>query len=177
MTEQQVTTTTGMGGVLPEAAVQELTSRLRGELIRRGDAGYDAAQQVYNGMIKKRPALIARCANAADVISAVNFAREHDLTLAVRGCGHNGAGFGTCDDGLVIDLSPMHGVRVDPAARTVRAEGGCTLGDVDHATHAFGLATPFGIMSTTGVGGLKLGGGIGNLTRQCGLSIDKLLEG
>ena len=176
MTEQQVSTTTGTGAALPEPAVQDLKSRLRGELIRPGDAAYDATRKVYNGMIDRRPGLIAHCANVADVIAAVNFAREHKLTLAVRGGGHHGAGLGTCDDGLVIDLSGMRGVRVDPAARTVRAEGGCLLGDVDHATHAFGLAAPFGIMSTTGVGGLTLGGGLGNLTRTCGLSIDNLLE-
>ena len=116
-------------------------------------------------MIDKQPALIARCVDVADVIAAVNFAREHELTLAVRGGGHNGAGLGTCDDGLVIDLSRMKGMRVDPAARTVRVEGGCTWGEVDHATHAFGLATPSGIISTTGVGGLTLGGGIGYLSR------------
>ena len=176
MTEQQVSTTTGTGAALPEPAVQDLKSRLRGDLIRPGDAAYDATRKVYNGMIDRRPGLIAHCANVADVIAAVNFAREHKLTLAVRGGGHHGAGLGTCDDGLVIDLSGMRGVRVDPAARTVRAEGGCLLGDVDHATHAFGLAAPFGIMSTTGVGGLTLGGGLGNLTRTCGLSIDNLLE-
>jgi FAD/FMN-containing dehydrogenase len=176
MIEQQITTTTGTGATIPEAAVEEFMSRLRGELIRPTDAAYEAAHRVYNGMIDRHPALIARCANAADVITAVNFARDQSLTVAVRGGGHNGGGLGTCDDGLVIDLSAMRGVRVDPAARTARAEGGCQLGDVDHATHAFGLATPFGIMSTTGVGGLTLGGGIGNLTRQCGLSIDNLLE-
>jgi hypothetical protein len=127
-------------------------------------------------MIDHYPALIARCANVADVITAVNFAREQRLTVALRVGGHNGGGLGTCEDGLVIDLSLMRGIRVDPSARTVRAEGGCLLGDIDHAAHAFGLATPFGIMLTTGVGGLTLGGGIGNLTRVCGLSIDNLLE-
>ena len=127
-------------------------------------------------MIDKRPRLIARCVDVADVMSAVNFARENDLLLAVRGGGHNGGGLGTCDDGLVIDLSQMRGVRVDPKARTVRVAGGCTWGDVDHATHAFGLATPSGFISTTGVGGLTLGGGIGYLTRKHGLSIDNLLE-
>ncbi|HEU5103817.1 MAG TPA: FAD-binding oxidoreductase [Roseiflexaceae bacterium] len=176
MIEQQVSTTMGTSAAVPESAVQEFKSRLRGDLIRPDDAGYHAARQVYNGMIDKHPALIARCANVADVIAAVNFARQRGLTLAVRGGGHHGAGLGSCDDGLVIDLAGMRGVRVDPAAKTARAEGGCLLGDVDHATHAFGLATPFGIMSTTGVGGLTLGGGLGNLTRTCGLSIDNLLE-
>src|SRR5204863_5969375 len=117
-----------------------------------------------------------RCVDVADVIAAVNFAREHELTLAVRGGGHNGPGLGTCDGGLVIDLSDMKGIHVDPSARTVRVEGGCTWGDVDHATHAFGLAVPTGIISTTGVAGLTLGGGLGHLTRGCGLTIDNLLE-
>src|SRR2546423_3996408 len=127
-------------------------------------------------MSEKRPALIAHCVDVADVIAAVNFAREHELTLAVRGGGHSGPGLGTCDDGLVIDLSGMKGIRVDPAARTVRVEGGCTWGDVDHATHAFGLATPSGFVSSTGVGGLTLGGGIGYLSRTHGLTIDNLLS-
>ncbi len=160
---------------LDETAVQELASRLRGALICRGDAGYEQARQVYNGMIDRHPALIARCVDVADVIACVNFARDHQLALAVRGGGHNGPGLGTCDDGLVIDLSEMKGIRVDPAARTVRVEGGCTWGEVDHATHPFGLATPSGFISTTGVGGLTLGGGIGYLARSLGLTIDNLL--
>jgi FAD/FMN-containing dehydrogenase len=160
---------------LDEAALAELRVRLRGDLITPGDARYDAARAVYNGMIDRRPALIARCVDVADVMAAVDFAREHRLTVAIRGGGHNGAGLGTCDDGLVIDLSPMKGTHVDPVARTVRAAGGCTWGDVDHATHGFGMATPSGIMSTTGVGGLTLGGGLGHLSRACGLTIDNLL--
>jgi FAD/FMN-containing dehydrogenase len=163
-------------GDLKELEVQELVSRMRGELLRPGDAGYDQAIQIYNGMIKKRPALIAHCVDVADVIAAVNFAREHELTLAVRGGGHSGPGLGTCDDGLVIDLSGMKGTRVDPSARTVRVEGGCTWGEVDHATHPFGLATPNGFISTTGVGGLTLGGGIGYLSRTLGLTLDNLLS-
>ncbi len=131
---------------------------LRGRLIRAGDSDYDAARALYNGMIDKRPKLIARCVDVADVITAVNYARDQGLLLAIRGGGHNGPGLGSCDDGLVIDLSMMKGVRVDPASRTVRVEAGCTSGDVDHATHAFGLAVPFGIVSTTGVAGLTLGG-------------------
>lgn len=149
---------------------------LRGDLIQPTGAGYDDARKVFNAMISKRPALIARCADVADVIASLNFAREHRLLLAVRGGGHNGGGLGVCDDGLVIDLSDMRGIRVDPAAHTVRTEGGCRWRDVDHATHAFGLATPSGIISTTGVGGLTLGGGIGHLTRRYGLSIDNLLS-
>ncbi len=169
MREQHTTIT------LEETAVQELTSHLRGVLLRPGDIGYEDARQVYNAMINKHPALIARCVDVADVIAAVNFARDHRLALAVRGGGHNGPGLGTCDDGLVIDLSHMKGIRVDPAARTARVEGGCTWGDVDHATHPFGLATPSGFISTTGVGGLTLGGGIGYLSRTLGLTIDNLL--
>ncbi len=160
---------------MAEMTVEELKNRLRGEIIQPGDEGYDDARKVYNAMIDRRPALIARCADAADVIAAVNFGRENNMLTAVRGGGHNGAGLGICDDGLVIDLSGIKYTRVNPEARTVRVGGGCTWGDVDHATHAFGLATPTGIISTTGVGGLTLGGGIGHLTRKCGLTIDNLL--
>jgi FAD/FMN-containing dehydrogenase len=161
---------------LTAAAVQDFASRLRGELIQPGDPTYDSARKVYNGMIDKHPALIARCADVADVIAGVNFARDCELALAVRGGGHNGPGLGVCDDGLVLDLSQMKGIRVDPAAHTVRVEGGCTWGAVDHATHPFGLATPSGFISSTGVGGLTLGGGIGYLARTFGLTIDNLLE-
>jgi hypothetical protein len=149
---------------------------LRGRLVRASDPDYDAVRALYNGMIDKRPRLIARCVNVADVIASVGFARDQGLLLAIRGGGHNGPGLGSCDDGLVIDLSQMKSVRVDPENRTVRVEAGCTSGDVDHATHAFGLAVPFGIVSTTGVAGLTLGGGTGYLTRKHGLTIDNLLE-
>src|SRR5579885_3512491 len=162
-------------GPLEESVVETLAAQLRGVLLRPGDDGYEQARRVYNGMIDKHPVLIARCVDVADVIAAVTFAREQHLTLAVRGGGHNGPGLGTCDDGLVIDLSRMKGIRVDPANRTVRVEGGCVWGDVDHATHPFGLATPSGFISTTGVGGLTLGGGIGYLARTYGLTIDNLL--
>ena len=151
-------------------------SGLRGNLVQPSDAEYDDARKVYNAMISKRPKLIARCANVSEVVASVNFAREHRLLLAVRGGGHNGGGLGVCDDGLVIDLSGMREIRVDAAARTVRAEGGCLWRDVDQATHPFGLATPSGIISSTGVGGLTLGGGIGHLTRRYGLTIDNLLS-
>ena len=161
---------------LAEQAITALRAQLRGELIKPGDAQYDQARKVYNAMIDKRPALILRCADVADVISAVNFARDQHLTVAVRGGSHNGPGFGTCDDGLVIDLSQMRGIRVDPADKTVRVEGGCVWGAVDHATHPFGLAVPTGFLSTTGVGGLTLGGGVGYLTRKYGLTIDNLLS-
>ena len=149
---------------------------IRGRVIQPTDSDYDSARALYNGMIDKRPKIIARCVDAADVITAVNYARDQGLLLAVRGGGHNGPGLGSCDDGLVIDLSMMKSVRVDPANRTVRVDPGCTSGDVDHATHAFGLAVPFGIVSTTGVAGLTLGGGTGYLTRKHGLTIDNLLE-
>ncbi|HEU0022651.1 MAG TPA: FAD-binding oxidoreductase [Dehalococcoidia bacterium] len=162
--------------VAPAPDVERLKTHLRGALIQPGDSGYDEARRVYNAMIDRRPGFVARCTDVADVMAAVDFARENEILLAVRGGGHNGGGLGTCDDGLVVDLSPMRGVRVDPRERTVRVGGGCTWGDVDHATHPFGLATPSGIISTTGVGGLTLGGGLGHLTRKFGLSIDNLLE-
>jgi len=158
---------------MPAPTLDALQARLRGELIQASDPAYDAARKVYNAMIDRRPALLARCVDVADVIACVNHARDNGMLVAVRGGGHNGGGLGVCDGGLVIDLSPMKGVRVDPAARTA---GGCVWGDVDHATHAFGMATPSGIISTTGVGGLTLGGGLGHLTRKCGLAIDNLLE-
>ncbi|PYK94948.1 MAG: oxidoreductase, partial [Verrucomicrobia bacterium] len=162
--------------MLNENSITEFKANLRGGVIEPHDKGYDEARKVYNGMIHKRPRLIARCADVADVIQSVNFTREQGLLLAIRSGGHNAGGFGICDDGLVIDLAPMKYTRVDPTARTVTAGGGCTWGDVDHATHVFGLATPSGIISTTGVGGLTLGGGIGHLTRKCGLTIDNLIS-
>src|SRR5580704_19288243 len=139
--------------------IDQLKISFRGELIQPADADYEAARKVYNGMIDKHPRLIARCVDVADVIAAVEFGRENKLLTAIRGGGHNGAGLGTCDDGLVIDLSPMKGVRVDPAARTVRVAAGCVWGDVYHATHAFGMAMPSGSITTTGVAGLSRGGG------------------
>ena len=162
--------------LVDEAVVAAFKSTLRGQLIQPSDNSYDEARQLYNGMIDKRPGLIVRCVDAADVQAAVNFARDNGLLLAVRGGGHNGAGLGSCDGGLVIDLSPMKGIRVNQAAGTVRVEGGCTWGDVDHATFPFGLAVPTGFLSSTGVGGLTLGGGLGYLTRRFGLTIDNLLE-
>ena len=165
-----------MSKPLETKSVAELKANLRGPVIEPTDANYDDARKVYNAMINKRPRLIARCADVADVIHSVNFARENDLLLAIRSGGHNGGGLGICDDGLVIDLGLIKYAHVDPTARTVTAGGGCTWGDVDHATHAFGLATPSGIISTTGVGGLTLGGGIGHLTRKYGLTIDNLIS-
>src|ERR1700740_2558992 len=156
--------------------VSTLQQSFRGRLIGPSDADYDAARALYNGMIDKRPRLIAPCVDVADVIAAVNFGRDQGLLVAIRGGGHSGPGLGSCNDGLVVDLSIMKSVRVDPASRTVRVDAGCTSGDVDHATHAFGLAVPFGIVSTTGVAGLTVGGGTGYLTRKYGLTIDNLLE-
>jgi hypothetical protein len=168
--------TTAAQSALTDADIQAFRTQLRGPLIGPDDATYDEVRQLYNGMIDKRPRLIARCVDAADVITSVNFGREHELLVAIRGGGHNGPGLGSCDDGLLIDMSLMKGVRVDRERRTVRVDAGCTSGDVDHATHAFGLAVPFGIVSTTGVAGLTLGGGTGYLTRKYGLTIDNLLE-
>jgi FAD/FMN-containing dehydrogenase len=162
--------------MLSSDKIAEFSAALRGRVVRPGDADYDASRRVYNAMIDRRPGLIAYCRDVADVMHCVDFARSESLLLAVRGGGHNGGGLGICDGGLVLDLSGLKGIRVDPAARTVRVEGGCTWGDVDHATHAFGMATPSGIIGTTGVGGLTLGGGLGHLTRKHGLTIDNLLE-
>jgi FAD/FMN-containing dehydrogenase len=161
---------------MTDSILSTLQAGFRGPLIVPGDAEYDAARALYNGMIDKRPRLIARCVDVADVIAVVKAAREHQLVTAIRGGGHSGPGFGSCDDGLVIDLSLMKSVRVDPENATVRVDAGCTTGDVDHATHPFGLAVPLGIVSTTGVAGLTLGGGTGYLTRKYGLTIDNLLE-
>src|ERR1041384_610402 len=161
--------------MINENSIQDLRTNIRGEIITPTDKGYDDARKVYNGMIHKKPRLIVRCTDVADVICSVNFARENNVLLSIRSGGHNAGGLGVCDDGLVIDLSRIKYTRIDPVARTVTAGGGCTWGDVDHATHVFGLATPSGVVSTTGVGGLTLGGGIGHLTRKCGLTIDNLL--
>ncbi|MCD0449633.1 FAD-binding oxidoreductase [Actinocorallia sp. API 0066] len=154
----------------------DLRSALRGELVLPGDPDYDRARAVYNGMIDRYPAAVARCRDVADVITCVRFGRAQGVPLAVRGGGHNAGGLGVWDDALVIDLGAQRSTTVDPLARTVRVDGGCTWGDVDHATSAFGMATPSGIISTTGVGGLTLGGGIGNLTRRYGLTVDNLLS-
>lgn len=159
-----------------EATLEEIKSGLRGEVIAPGDDGYDAARRVWNGVIDKRPALIARCTGVADVISAVRFARDQGLPVAVRGGGHNVAGSAVSDGGLTIDLSEMNSVRVDPASRTVRAESGARLEDLDWETQAFGLAVPAGVVSDTGVAGLTLGGGLGWLRRKHGPSCDNLIS-
>jgi FAD/FMN-containing dehydrogenase len=159
-----------------EATIDQLREGIRGQVITTDDEGYDAARTVYNAMIDKRPKVVVRPANAGDVMQAVDFARNSGLDLAVRGGSHSVPGFGTCDDGVVIDLSSMRGVRVDPTRRRAWAEGGATWGDFNSATHAFGLAATGGIISTTGVGGLTLGGGIGYLARGLGLSCDNLVS-
>lgn len=161
---------------IDEETITQFETSLRGELIRPDTQAYDDTRSIYNAMIDKHPALIAKCSSVADVIAAVNFGREHDLDTSVRGGGHNGSGLALIDDGLVIDLSNMNGVRVDPDNKRARVEGGCIWRDVDHATHAFGLATVSGVISTTGVGGLTLGGGHGYLTRKHGLTIDNLIS-
>ena len=156
--------------------IEAFATLLKGKLISPTDSTYDDTRKVYNGMIDKHPGLFAMCVDVADVIAAVNFGRDHNLLVAIRGGGHNGGGLGLCDGGLVIDLSGLKFVRVDTANNTVRVGGGNLWGEVDHATHPFGLAVPAGIISSTGVGGLTLGGGVGHLSRKYGLTIDNLLE-
>lgn len=160
----------------PDQVIEELRGQLRGRLITRADEDYDDARQVYNGAIDRTPWAVARIADVADVISCVNFARDHQVPLAVRGGGHHGAGFGVWDDALVIDFGDRRSTAVDPVAGTVRADAGCIWGDVDHATGAFGLATPSGFVSSTGVAGLTLGGGTVYLTRHFGLTVDNLVS-
>ncbi|MBB6464204.1 FAD/FMN-containing dehydrogenase [Aminobacter lissarensis] len=161
--------------MLKSTASHEFPDRLRTSLIGQDHPGYEATRALYNAMIDKRPRWIVPCADVGDVVAAVNHARDRQLLVAIRGGGHNGPGFGSCDGGMVIDMSPMKHVDVDPAARKVRVEAGCTQGDVDRATSAHGLAVPAGIVSSTGIAGLTLGGGTGYLTRKHGLTIDNLL--
>ncbi|HKE45775.1 MAG TPA: FAD-binding oxidoreductase [Steroidobacteraceae bacterium] len=162
--------------IVPKAAVADLRSQLRGSLLVPGQDGYEQARRIWNHMIDKHPALIARCAGPADVAAAVQFAREHELVTAVRGGGHSFPGYSTCDGGLVVDLSMMHGVRVDPVAKTARAEGGAWLGDLDAESQHYGLATTLGAISNTGIAGLTLGGGYGWLCRRFGLACDNLIS-
>ncbi len=161
---------------LDESKIKDFATQLRGNIVTPSDSHYDESRKVYNAMIDKHPGMFVMCTDVADVIASVNFARDNDLTLAIRGGGHNAGGLGLCDDGLVIDLSGIKFVRVDTSNNTVRVGGGNLWGEVDHATHPFGLAVPAGIISTTGVGGLTLGGGVGHLSRKYGLTIDNLLE-
>ena len=174
MNSIKVATVSGKKTAVELSQLENLSASFRGELLKPGDVGYDEARIIWNGMIDRRPGLIARCTGAADVIAAVNFARENKLLTAVRGGGHNVAGKSVCDDGLVIDLSQMQSVRVDPENMLAHVEPGATLGDVDHETQAFGLATPLGINSTTGIAGLTLGGGFGWLSRKYGMTVDNL---
>jgi len=162
--------------MLDHNAIENFRTSLRGSLIEPQHPEYESSRKVYNGMIDRRPRMIVRCADVADVMAAVNFGRDNDIEIAVRGGGHNAAGLGVWDDALVIDLSTIRYVRVDPKSKTVSVGGGCVWGDVDHATYPFGLAVPTGFISTTGVGGLTLGGGMGYLTRKYGLTIDNLLS-
>src|SRR5712692_9819941 len=162
--------------MLDDTTIEKLKTTLRGELIQRSDERYDEARKLWNGMFDRRPALIVRCAGTADVVSAVNFARENRLQVAVRGGGHSFPGHSVCDGGLVIDLSPMKAIRVDPAARTARAQPGVKWIEFDHETQAFGLATTGGTVSDTGIGGLTLGGGLGWLSSKHGLTVDNLIS-
>ena len=171
-----IAATTGRHVVLDADAIGQFRARLRGGHLLPGDDGYDAARSIYNAMIDHRPAIIARCAGVADVIAAVNFARSNGLLVSVRGGGHNVSGNAACDRGLMIDLSPMKGVRVDPQGRTARAEPGVTWGELDRETQAFGLATTGGLVSTTGIAGLTLGGGLGWLMGKHGLACDNLIS-
>ncbi len=161
---------------LDESSIEDFVSQIRGKVIRPGDPMYEEACKVYNAMIHKHPGMFVMCVDVADVIYAVNFGRENNLLVSIRGGGHNAGGLGLCDDGLVIDLSGLKFVNVNTQNNTVKVGGGNLWGEVDHATHPFGLAVPAGIISTTGVGGLTLGGGVGHLSRKYGLSIDNLLE-
>jgi FAD/FMN-containing dehydrogenase len=176
MTDLRITTIGGTDAILEEAAMLELRANLRGPLLCPGDIAYDEARKVWNGMIDRRPAMIARCAGAADVIAAVKFARTHEILVSVRGGGHNTPGIAVCEGGLMIDLAGMRSVRVDPARHTARAEGGTTWSDFDRETQVFGLATTGGAISHTGIGGLTLGGGLGWLAGKYGLVCDNLLS-
>ena len=176
MAELRIVSLTGTDSALDEAVVEQFVSRLRGELLRSGDAEYEEARQVWNGVIDRQPALIVRCADAGDVIDSVNFARENDLLVAVRGGGHNVAGTASADGGLVIDLSAMKEIEVDPERRTVRAGAGVTIGELDEETQKHGMATPMGVVSETGIAGLTLNGGMGHLRRKHGLSSDNLVS-
>jgi FAD/FMN-containing dehydrogenase len=176
MANIEIVSTTGRQVVLDAAAIEQFRTGQRGAHLLRGDDGYDAARKIYNAMIDHRPAMIARCAGAADMIGAVNFARNNGLLVSVRGGGHNVSGNAVCDGGLMIDLSAMKSVRVDPQTRTARAEAGVTWGEFDRETQAFGLATTGGLVSTTGIAGLTLGGGIGWLMGTYGLACDNLIS-
>src|SRR5258705_4129902 len=164
------------GMVVGHDRIERFQAAFRGEVIKPGDSGYEAARKIWNASIDKHPGVIARCSGVADVVAAVNFARENELLVAVRGGGHNVSGKALCDDGIVIDLSGMKGIHVDAKNHTARVQGGATLGDVDRETHVFGLAVPSGVVSKTGIAGLTLGGGVGWLVRKYGLTCDNVLS-
>ena len=176
MQDLKVTTKMGTSTTIPGNALEDFISAFRGRVVFADDEDYDIVRVIWNGMHDKRPALIARCTGVADVMDAVKFARQNDLLVAVRGGGHNVGGTASCDGGIMIDLSLMKGIRVNQQARTAHAQGGVTWGDLDRETQVFGLAAPGGVVSTTGIGGLTLGGGLGWLRRKYGLSIDNLLS-
>jgi FAD/FMN-containing dehydrogenase len=176
MSQTTLTTLSGSNTDVPADAIEGLAASLRGDLVHPSSESYDETRAIWNAMIDRRPGLIVRCAGTADVVQAVRFAKQHGLLVSVRGAGHNIAGKALCDGALLIDLSGLRSVRVDPARKTVRAEAGCTLGDIDHETLAFGLALPVGINSTTGISGLTLGGGFGWLSRSFGMTVDSLVS-
>lgn len=154
----------------------DLKAKIAGQVIHRGDAVYEESRKLYNGMMDKKPGMIVKCQNKQDISAAIQFSRNNDMEVSIRSGGHNGAGLGLCNDGLAIDLSLMNNIQIDAIRKTARIEAGCTLADIDQKTHEFGLALPSGIISTTGIGGITLGGGLGYLSRKCGLTIDNLLE-
>ena len=176
MSNLEVKTRTDETAILQNQDIKAFEERLRGKLFRSQDEGYDQARAIWNAMVDKRPALIVRCSGVADVVESVNFARKNNLLVSVRGGGHNISGSAACDKGLMIDLSAMRAVHVDPGSQTARVQGGATFAEVDHETQAFGLALPNGVISTTGVGGLTLGGGFGRLSRKYGLTADNLIS-
>ena len=176
MSGLQVKTRTNGEITLQEDTIRKFKEGLRGELILAEDAGYDDARSIWNAMIDRRPALIARCLGVADVVTCVNFAREHGLILSIKGGGHNISGLAVCEGGLMLDMSRMRGVWVDTTTRTARAQAGCLLGDVDRETQLHGLAAVLGFISNTGIAGLTLGGGFGYLTRRFGWTSDNLLS-
>src|SRR5246500_1516781 len=164
------------GVIVSHDRIERFQTAFRGEVIQPGDSGYETARKIWNASIDKHPGIIAHCSGVADVVDAVNFARENELLVAVRGGGHNVSGRALCDDGIVIDLSGMKGIRVDAKDHSARVQGGATLGDLDRETHVFGLAVPAGVISKTGIGGLTLGGGVGWLVRKYGLTCDNVLS-
>ena len=176
MSNIEITTLDGAKGDIASDSVEELRARVKGQVLLNGDSGYDEARSIWNAMVDKKPSFIVHCAGTSDVVQAVNFARDNNILLSIKGAGHNIAGNAVCDGGLMIDLSGMKSVKVHPTKRRAYVDPGATLGDLDHETQAFGLATPLGINSTTGVAGLTLGGGFGWLSRKYGMTVDNLVS-